>query len=89
MDKTSFILVCNENFNKEGTCMILHFIDGSNLLINKKPIFFNLHMEIKIEFNVEDEVVMEKCIVPFSSIMYVTVTSNKNLKLISKQYEKI
>ena len=86
MDKTSLVLKMNECFAEEGCCVILHFIDGSDLLVRKKPIFNNLAMEVPLEYIYDNEQIVEKCFIPYTSILYITITSVDNLDRISKSY---
>ena len=82
MEKTSLTVILNECFEKEENCAILHLADSSDLLLFDKPSFFNLHMEAILESKYDDNIIIEKCMIPFSSVLYVTVISRENLKIV-------
>lgn len=89
MDKRSIQLILKECFEKEGNGAYLHFIDGSQLLIGLYPKFFNLHMQVKNEYDINCERVSEIVCIPYSSIIYITLTNAENLRIIAKQYERV
>lgn len=86
MDKTSLVLKMNECFAEEGCCVILHFVDGSDLLVRNKPVFNNLAMEVNLNYVYDNSDIVEQCFIPYASIMYITITTVDNLNKISKSY---
>lgn len=89
MDKNSVWVLLNDSFNDKDDCVILHFIDGSGMLINNKPNFFNLHMSVEIKKEYDGEIITEVNHIPYSSILYIIETNVKNLNIIAKQYELV
>lgn len=84
MDKHSLVLICNECFKEEGNCLIIHFVEGGELLIDKKPTFFNLNMQVAIESHYDDEIIVEEFYIPYSNVLYIIKTNVDNLKTIYK-----
>lgn len=89
MDKNSIIIILKECFETEGNCAYLHFVDGSNLLIYHLPIFNNLHMQIQNDYSVWSEKVSEIICIPYTSVIYITLTNSENLRIINEQYKMI
>ena len=90
MEKQSLILVLNGCFNEEGNFAILHFVDGSELIVDNKPQYFSSHMKIEISYDVNREgTVNEEFVIPFSSVLYITLSNVKNLDILSKRYESV
>ena len=83
------MVVLNECFDVEGNVAILHFNDGSELMIDNKPHFFNSHMGVDSSYDVYGETVDEQFIIPFSSVLYITLSNVRNLKILSNQYAKL
>lgn len=84
MDKGNLQIVLRESFEKDnGVCVIFHFIDGSELLINQLPFFFNLHMLVDLEYFCDEQKIVESVVIPYSSVLYLSITSNENLKIIN------
>jgi len=98
MDKANLQLVLRESYEKnDEACVILHFMDGSELLINQLPSFFSLHMLVNLEYFCDEHKIVESVIIPYSCVLYLTVTSKENLKIINdfefkermKNYESV
>ena len=89
MDKQEVIITLTEHLVSPDKGAYLHFIDGSNLLINNKPQFMGMHMRILSEYEINLEKVREVICVPYSSVIYITLTNSENLKIIQKQYAPI
>ena len=89
MDKQNLIMVLEECFKEEGNCAILHFLDGSQLLIDKKPKHFSSHMSVNVSYDVNTETIIEQFIIPYSSVLYVTLSNVENLRILAKQYEPL
>ena len=87
MDKNSLIILLKECFETEGNCAYLHFVDGSTLLIYNLPIFNNLHMQVQNEYFVLSEKVSEIVCIPYTSVIYITLTNSENLRIINEQYK--
>ena len=82
MDKQSLILILDECFEEEGNVAILHFNDGSELLINSKPRNFNSHMIVDSSYSVGMETINEQFIIPFISVLYITLSNVENLRIL-------
>lgn len=89
MDKNEVVLILKEHLVSPDKGAYLHFIDGSNLLIYSTPRFMNMHMQILIEYDINLKQVREMVCIPYSSIIYITLTNKNNLDIIAKQYEPI
>lgn len=87
MDKNSLTIILNECFEKEGNCAYLHFVDGSNLLINVLPTFFNTHFSVVNEYEINANKCREVVCIPYASVIYITLTHADNLKVIYEQYD--
>ena len=85
MNKTEVITILKDCFKIEGNCVFLHFIDGSELLVQSEPTFFSSNMSVDIEYNNEKSFV-EKCYIPYNSILYITVTTIENVKFMVNKY---
>ena len=89
MEKRSALLVLKNCFKEEGQIAFVHFIDGSNILINNMPNFLDLIMEVKLEYAYGDDEITDICYVPYSSIMYITVTTTETIKKLSEFNEEL
>lgn len=89
MDKNNLNIVLNEHLMKEENCAFLHLSNNSELLIFEKPHFFNLMMEVEIKHEYGSESIVEKCYIPYSSVVYVTMSNKDNLKIVSDYYRRL
>ena len=90
MIKNNLVVLLNECFEKEGNCSYLHLVDGSELLIKELPNFFDAFLRVnqRTVMESESEEINEVVCIPYSSVMYITLTNFDNLEIIAKQYEK-
>lgn len=84
MNKNDVRLALNECFEKDGNCAVLYLLDGTSLIIQQKPAFFNVILRIELNFKHGDEIIKETVILPYSSIMYITITSFENMEKFSE-----
>lgn len=89
MDKGEVMVILREHLVSSDKGAYLHFIDGSNLLINNMPRFMNMHMQILSEYAINLKQIKEMICVPYSSIIYITLTNSENLKIVAEQYAPI
>lgn len=89
MDKQNLIIVLEECFNEVGNIAILHFNDGSELMVDSKPKHFSSHMKVEINYDLNGENIFEQFIIPYTSVLYVTISSINNLKILAKQHEPL
>ena len=89
MDKQNLRIVLEECFKEVGNVAIFHFTDGSELMVDKKPNYFNLHMGIEVKYDMDNETIIEHVIVPYSSVLYITISNTNNLKILAKQFESM
>ena len=81
MDKKTAILILKECFEVEGNCAFIHFVDGSDILIQNKPNYFGTSMSVESEYKYGEEIVKDVCFIPYSSILYIIVTNIENLRI--------
>ena len=89
MDKQVLMLVLNECFNEEGNFANLHFMNGSELIVDNRPEYFSSHMKVNSSYELYGETVNEGFIIPYSSVLYVTLSNVENLRILAKQYEPL
>ena len=89
MDRQNLILIVKEHLEKEGNGVYFHLADKSELLINIMPKFFSLHMRVKKQYAINSDIVTEIVCIPYTSVLYVTLTNSENLKIIANQYSRI
>ena len=89
MDRQNLILILKEHLEKEGNGVYLHLVDKSELLTNIMPKFFNLHMRVKKQYTIGSDIVTEIVCIPYTSVLYITLTNSENLKIIANQYSRI
>ena len=89
MEKTSVISIVEKCFEKEGNCIVFSLIDGSEVLINEKPSYFNLHLSANARNNYNGKTVCEVYNIPFSSILYITETNVRNLRIVQEEFLQI
>ena len=88
MNKNNLVVLLNECFEKEGNCSYLHLVDGSELLINELPTFFDAFLRVNQKTVMESDEINEVVCIPYGSVMYITLTNVDNLEIIAKQYEE-
>ena len=88
MIKNNLVVLLNECFEKEGNCSYLHLVDGSELLIKELPNFFDAFLRVNQRTVMESEEINEVVCIPYSSVMYITLTNFDNLEIIAKQYQE-
>lgn len=88
MDRQNLILIVKEHFEKEGSGVYFHLGDKSELLTNTIPKFFNLHMRVKKQYAIGSDIVTEVVCIPYTSVLYITLTNSENLKIIANHYSK-
>lgn len=82
MDKNSIMIILKDYLEEDDdNCAILHFNDGSELLIYNVPTFFNLIMSVKVYREFGEDKIEEKIHIPYSSIIYITTSNSNNLKI--------
>ena len=86
MDKQNLILLCKEHFSTANNCLYLH-LNGSDVFVGSLPNFYNLHMECKRKYTMGSKVIEEKVCVPYSSVVFVTLTNFENLDIIAENAE--
>ena len=89
MDKNNLSIVLNEHLINEENCAFLHLSNNSELLIFEKPHFFNLMVEVEVKHEYGSDCVIEKCYIPYNSILYVTLTNINNLNIVSNYYQML
>lgn len=86
MNKTNIINLLNECFESEGNCCYLHLTDGNELLVMEEPKFFDNVLSANQKSVINSNEVHEVVFVPYTSIIYITLTNEENLKLVAEQY---
>lgn len=89
MDKQNLILIVKEHLEKEGNGVYFHLADKSELLINIMPKFFSLHIKVKKQYTIGSDIVTEIVCIPYTSVLYITLTNSENLKIIANQYSRL
>lgn len=87
MDKGTLKILIDEYMSDEGNYVYLHLSDGSELFVNIPPKFFNLHIQVVKQYDIDGETVKEIVCIPYKNVIYVTLTNSNNLEIIAKQYE--
>ena len=82
MDKNDVILITNQCFEKEGNCLLLHFVNGIDMVIAKKPKFTNSCLHVDVETEYDAGTVNETHYIPYRNILYITETNVDNLAII-------
>lgn len=88
MDRQNLIVIVNEHLEKEGNGVYFHLADKSELLINIMPKYFSLHMRVKKQYSIGSDIVTEIVCIPYTSVLYITLTNSENLKIIANHYSK-
>lgn len=79
MDRTN-VLYSLKNYFKDGNCVFLHFIDGSELLVDSEPEYDDFVMHIPLKIKCFDDMLNETYCVPYENILYIVKTTKENIK---------